>query len=255
MAESKPAAAVRSKLDAAYGKARAPAAEQPAHPAGTLDQVVRDHADQVRRIARYYARRTNGAVEMDDLASVGVIGLIDAYHRYDPAGGREFGVYAEFRIKGAILDELRRLDPMSQPQRRRMRALDVAVNELATELGREPSEGELAQHLGKPLAEVQRLRRDVQEIRFVSAEDSDIPDIRVDLSGTRLDRTQLRLMLRQALEQLVERDQQVLGLYYLHDLSLKEIGVAFGVTEARVSQLHKQAVLNLRAVLEREGAF
>ena len=243
---------VRQQLQRAYGKAGAPAAATVERP--PIDDVIRDNAPLVRRIARRYGRVTGGALDVDDLISVGIMGLIQAHHNFDPSTGKPFRAYAEFRIRGAILDELRRVDPMSQPRRRKFRKFERAIAELAHELGRQPSEGELAEHLGVSLADLQTKRRDLQQIRFVPADGPEIDDIRVDLAGSKVDRSTLRLILTHAIEQLPERDQQVLGLYYFHDMKLREIGDILGVTEARVCQLHKAAVVKLRALLAEEGA-
>ena len=247
---------VRRQLKAAYGKTK------PSPGSGTgdaedrpsIEQVIADNAGLVRRVARRHSRVSGGALDLDDLISVGVMGLIQAWHNFDASTGKPFRSYAEFRVRGAILDELRRIDPMSQPRRRKVRKFERAINELAHELGRQPSEQELAQHLDVPLDELQKMRRELQQIRFVPADGGEIDDIRHDLAGSRMPRSQLRLVLTNAIEQLPPRDQQVLGLYYFHDMKLREIGEILGVTEARVCQLHKAAVGKLRVILDDSGA-
>lgn len=229
----------------AYAKNEARGRTQPS--ATTLEAVVRDYAGLVRRVARRMARATGGAVDLDDLTSVGVLGLIDAHQRYDPSGGRPFPVYAEYRIRGAILDELRRLDPMTQPMRRRARAMDKARRELATILGREPEDQELAEHMGVTLERVQTDRRELQPQSFVPEDEVD--DIRPDLAGGAADRASTKSALAAAIRTLPERQQQILALYYFEDLTLKEIGTILEVTEARVCQLHKVAVVALREQL------
>ena len=219
-----------------------------------LDKVVRDHADLVRRMARRYVRATGAAVDMDDLLSVGVMGLLEAHQLYDPSGGRPFRVYAEFRVRGAILDELRRLDPMSQSMRRKVKAFVRAKKDLANCLGREPNEEELAEHLEVSLDEVHKLRRGVEH-RFVPYDKTNPSELISNAARSKKDSTQLRLTLSKAIEKLPERDQQLLALYYLQDLTMKEIGRILELTEARISQLHKQAVKKLRAILEKDGAL
>jgi RNA polymerase sigma factor for flagellar operon FliA len=215
-----------------------------------LQEVVREHAPLVRRVARRYARSVGGAVDLDDLTSVGVMGLIDAFRRYDPGGGREFRVYAEFRIRGAILDELRRLDPMTQPMRRRVRALEKHRRQLATELGREPTPTELAAHAGVPVERMQAELAELQPQQFVP--ETELDDIRNDLAHASADKLSLRSALVKAIAELSDRHQKILSLYYLHDLTLREIGEVLDVTEARVCQLHKAAVGELRARLSPE---
>ena len=240
---------VRDKLRQAYAGG-AEGATSDATELEDLDTVVLKHTDQVRRIARRVARSTGGAIDVDDLFSVGVIGLIQAYHAYSMDAGRPFGVYAEYRIRGAMLDEMRRLDPMSQPMRKKSRSLDKAVNTLSHRLGREPTEVEIAEFMETSLEQVRRTRREVQQHRFVTYEDTRIDDLRLSMSEGGFLGPNAKIALAQAIQKLPERLQQLLMLYYFHDLSLKEIGRVLEVTEARVCQLHKQAVKELRGHLE-----
>ncbi len=240
---------LRQKLNAAYAAAGAgPVTGDEERP--SPEEIINEHAALVRRLARRFAHSSGGVVDVDDLISVGIMGLLQARENYDPAGGRPFRTYAEFRIRGAILDELRRMDPMSQPQRRKVRAFERAVAELSNELGREPSEQEIADTLKISVDQLHTTRRELQQVRFVSTENDDMPDLRAELAATRIDRSTLRLILIDAIRQLPERQQQVLSLYYFQDMKLKEIGDILSVTEARVCQIHKAAVLDLKAVLE-----
>ncbi len=243
---------VRQRLRSAYGRT----SSQTQHPTGLSEaEAITEHADLVRRVARRYARVTSAVLELDDLISVGMMGLLQAHKSYDSAGGKPFRTFAEFRIRGAILDELRRVDPLSQPQRRKLRKMESASRRLSHRLGREPEEDELADAMELSLSELQDMRTALQQVTFVRSESSDLDDIRIDLRASQLDRGSLRVMLVDAIRHLPERDQQVLALYYLHDLRLREIGEIFEVTEARVCQIHKQAVVRLRAVLDEDGAF
>ncbi len=248
---------VRSRLQAAYGRTTDPGqpASEPSDSAdaGGLPPVeiaIQENADLVRRLARRYARATGGALDVDDLISVGIMGLIQAHQNYRPEGGKPFRTYAEFRIRGSILDELRKLDPMSQPMRRKVRKFEAAMAELAHELGRQPNERELAEYLEVSLDKLQSMRRDLQQVRFVAAESGQIDDLRGFITASGVSREQLRLVLTDALGKLPEREQQVIGMYYFHDLKLREIGEVLEVTEARVCQIHKAAVAKLRVVLE-----
>ena len=240
----------RERLRQTYGDAKAPAKTKKKSDAATIEKVVIEHIEQVQRISRRVARSTGGAIDADDLFSVGVIGLIQAHESYDPSGGRPFHVYAEYRIRGSMLDEMRRLDPMSQPMRKKSRTLDRAVNALSHILNRAPTEEELAEHMEMSLEAVQQLRREVHQHRFVAYEDSRIDDLRVSISESGLAGPSGKVALANAISKLEERLQQILALYYFHDLSLKEIGQVLDVTEARVCQLHKKAVDDLRKVLE-----
>ncbi len=216
----------------------------------TPAELVRAHAGLVRKLARRLTRATGGVVELEDLFSVGIIGLLQAQKTYEPAGGRPFAVFAEFRVRGAMLDELRRRDPMSQSLRRKARGLETAVRNLTAQLGRIPTESEVAAHMNLELSALQTLRRDVQERRAVQFEDSRITDLRSVIVRSALPPAVLRVSLIQAMQTLPERLQQVIGLYYFQDMGLKQVGEILGVTEARVCQLHKQAVQRLRVAFQ-----
>ncbi len=216
-------------------------------PQATLEQVVEQHAGLVRRVARRIARRCGGAVDLDDLISAGMIGLIDAWQRYDASGGRTFEVYAEFRVRGAILDELRRLDPMTQPMRRRARKIEAARNRLRSQLGREPTEDQLAEALQTPVDKLRRELDELQPIQFVP--DDDLVGLASDLGKRAAERADLRAVLERALERLDERSRIVLALSYVHDLTLREIGEVLELTEARICQIRSKALRTLRAQL------
>ena len=240
----------RERLRQTYGKGKKAPKRKKKADAATIEKVVIEHIEQVRRISRRVARSTGGAIDADDLFSVGVIGLIQAHESYDSTGGRPFHVYAEYRIRGSMLDEMRRLDPMSQPMRKKSRTLEKAVNTLSHALNRPPTEQELADQMEISLADVQQLRREVHQHRFVVYEDTRIDDLRLSIAESGLTGPTGKVALADAISKLDERLQQVLALYYFHDLSLKEIGRVLEVTEARVCQLHKRAVVDLRKVLE-----
>ena len=241
---------VRERLRQTYGDGDTKPRRKNATDPATIEKVVLEHVAQVRRVARRVARSTGGAIEADDLFSVGVIGLIQAHESYDSTGGRPFHVYAEYRIRGSMLDEMRRLDPMSQPMRKKARMLDKAINKLSHTLSRAPTEEELAAQLDLSLEDLQLLRREVQQHRFVAYEDTRIDDLRLNITQAGLGGPGAKLALTDAISKLDARLQQVLALYYFHDLSLKEIGKVLEVTEARVCQLHKQAVAEMRKILE-----
>ena len=243
----------RDQLTRAYG--RTPSSHGMAAASAVspdIDQVIREHAHIVGRVARRIARRTGGVVEMDDLVSAGMLGLIDAHGKYSAAGGRDFATYAEFRIKGSILDELRRMDPMSQPMRRKARAIERATARLSHELGREPSVEELATAMGLDADELRKHMEEVQPVTFIGVSEVDFSDLRDELALQKLDRAAMKAALARGLRELPERSQQLIALYYFHDLTLREIGEVLDVTEARVCQLHKEAVKRLRASLTEE---
>jgi len=255
MSENTKTDQMRRRLRRTYGAAE-PLVVPKERPEGVAHlspaELVEKHSPLVRKLARRFTRSTGGVVDLEDLYSVGIIGLLQAQKTYDPAGGRAFHVFAEFRVRGAILDELRRRDPMSQSLRRKAKAMNAAVRDLTHELGRQPTELELAERMDLELSSLQSLRRDVQEKRMVEFEDNRITDLRALIARSKLPPEVLRLALVQAIGKLPQRLQQVVGLYYFQDMGLKQVGEILGVTEARVCQLHKKAVEQLKDVFERD---
>ena len=242
---------VRRKIERAYTESGVADIRNTAEWARQQEAVVREYAHLVRKIARRFARASGGAVDVEDLTSVGMMGLLDAHGRYDPEGGRRFEVYAEFRVRGAIIDEMRRLDPMSQPMRRKARAMTRVRQGLAQELGREPTSEEHAERMGVSLDEFHRLQNELQPQIHIS--DDGATDICDNLAFSALDKVSMHSVVSKAIKMLPERSQQVLALYYFQDLTLREIGEVLEVTEARVCQLHKEAVLQMRKFIRSEG--
>ncbi len=238
-------------------------------------QPVRRHSESIDRnamILEYYplvksvAYRLVGRfpanVEVDDLINVGTLGLIDAIERYNPERQDSFKAYAEVRIRGAIIDELRQLDWVPRSVRKRGHELEKVQRRLERTLGRPPTESEMARDLGLTLKEYQgRLRNDATA-SVVSLEDLGIQeenrrDILQVLKGDQADPEALLEAKRatdklaMAISALPERERVVISLYYFEDLTLKEIGRVLGVTESRVSQIHSRAVARLRIKLKK----
>jgi RNA polymerase sigma factor FliA len=191
---------------------------------------------------------------------VGMMGLSDALTRFDVAQGVQFETFATQRIRGAMLDELRGNDWMSRGDRRHQRTIETAVHKLEQKLGRAPSEGEIASELGMKLTDYQELLGKVRGTQLVYLEDmsgdegdEDFLDRHVaDAEANplaRLSDRKMREALVGAIENLPEREQYVMSMYYEHDMNLKEIAAVLGVTESRVCQLHSQSIARLRAKL------
>jgi RNA polymerase sigma factor for flagellar operon FliA len=199
-------------------------------------------------------------VEIDDLIQVGMMGLSDALARFDAAQGVQFETFATQRIRGAMLDELRSSDWMSRGDRRNQRLIETAVHKLEHKLGRAPHEAEIAAEMGMKLVEYQELLNKVRGTQLVyledmSGDDGDedyldrhMVDVEANPLGRLADR-KMREALVAAIENLPEREQYVMGMYYEHDMNLKEIAAVLGVTESRVCQLHSQAIARLRTRL------
>lgn len=224
------------------------------------DALVMAHIDLVRSMASRLGRRVPSHVELSELVSVGVLGLIDAARRFDPALGVPFEAFARRRIHGAMLDSLRRLDRVPRSVRRMQRRMESVLGELRHMLGREPESAEVAEALGltpEAYAEVLDDLRwaDVAVVRSTSGTEDDPHDLLdVAMDGdegpyAQLERRALRARLADALRELPDRERQILALSYQEELTLAEIGEVFGVSESRVSQLRTQAVARLRTKL------
>jgi len=216
---------------------------------------------QVRYIARRIHERLPRHVPFEDLVHAGVIGLIDALHKFDRGKHVQFGSYAKFRIRGAILDSLREMDWSPRDLRRKARQLEEAHNRLRSLLGRSPSEQELAEELHLDLHGLQVLLGEIDglevgSLKVQSPRDGTEEDL-CEYLPNRPEETPLLLCLRsemkgllaRAIEELPEKERQVLALYYFEELTMKEVGAVLGVGESRVSQIHSMAVIRLRARL------
>jgi RNA polymerase sigma factor for flagellar operon FliA len=202
-------------------------------------------------------------VDIEDLMNVGVIGLIQAVDRYDPNRDNKFMTYAIFRIKGAVLSELRARDFLSRSNRRKIRELENAFMRLEQKLGREADDGEVAQELGMDLEQVHRTRQ-MSSISFISLEELGVSSrdekekllsYLVNNDDDALNLTKLKELkeaVARAIEQLAEKERLVISLYYLEELTMKETGKVLGITESRVSQIHSQVILRLRAKLRKQ---
>ena len=226
---------------------------------GRLDSgsLLKQYSPLVRRLAHQLIAKLPANVEIDDLIQVGMIGLNDALCRFDPAQGVQFETFATQRIRGAMLDELRGSDWMSRGDRKHQRMIETAVHKLEQKLGRAPSETEIAAEMGMKLAEYQELLGKVRGTQLVYLEDMSGDDgdedfldrHMVDADANplgRLSDRKMREALVAAIENLPQREQYVMSMYYEHDMNLKEIAAVLGVTESRVCQLHSQSIARLR---------
>lgn len=225
----------------------------------TKDKQVAGYLPLVKRIAYLLMAKLPASVEVDDLIQNGLIGLLDAMDRFEDGLGAQFETYAVQRIRGAMLDGLRENDWLPRSVRKEMRRVEEAIRVLEHEIGRPPSETELAKALDMPLADYQRLLQDarghqlvyIDEVSDGNGEDyldrhsaSSVPDPLhiLEEAGT-------RQALIAAIDELPEREKLMMSLYYEQDLNLREIGEVMGVTESRVCQLHSQAVARLRSAI------
>jgi RNA polymerase sigma factor for flagellar operon FliA len=217
------------------------------------DALVLQHAELVKRIAYHLAGRLPSQVDVDDLIQAGMVGLLEASANYVPDRGATFETYAGIRIRGAMLDTLRKLDWAPRSVHRKARAAEEALRAVERELGAAAGDAEVAARLGVPIDEYQRIVRDATSCRLLSldelTEGDDASDPVVDSAAGPLGEVTeeaMRRALARAIGDLPEREQLVMSLYYEQDLNLKEIGAVLGVTESRVCQLHGQALGRLR---------
>lgn len=234
-------------------------------PAETVDQSERDrlitsHLPKVKYIADRIAAKLPPSVERDDLYGAGVVGLIDAVERFDPSRGIAFTTFAEMRVRGAILDNLRALDWASRSTRRRAREVQAVYAQIEQENSRPAKEEEVAARLKITLAELHETLRDIRGLSITNLDERDeetglsVAEMIADKGVSPLDQleeSQRRKLLARSIDKLPERERQVIALYYLEELTMKEIGEVLGVTESRVSQLRAQAVLRLRNNLKK----
>lgn len=218
-----------------------------ASPRLTDDEVVRTYANLIDRVARRISARTANTVQADDLWSAGALGLIDAYRRFDAGRAVKFESFAEHRIRGAMIDELREMDHLPRRLRADTDKVRKARQALATSLGREPSLEEVALKVGLPLEDVSTLDSLGQPVVQITAELSLSSE--ATPQDEQYDRAALALRVQGAIEQIAPRLQLVMSLHYVDGLTYKEIAQALEVSEARVCQLHGEAVKKLRELL------
>jgi RNA polymerase sigma factor FliA len=225
------------------------------------EALVERHLPLVKYAATWVAGRLPSHLRLDDLYSAGMLGFLDAIEHYDPERGVPFSAYAAPRIRGAILDELRRVDCVPRRVRRRLRDAQRTMDQLSHELDRAPTEEEMAARMGVDVAEYQRLLG--EGVTLVSLDDAMRDDDRLATFDALVDGSlpsplgalevrEQRRWLGRLIDGLPERERQVLALYYYEELTMQDIGAVLGVTESRVSQIHSGAVLRLRTALRRQ---
>jgi RNA polymerase sigma factor for flagellar operon FliA len=214
----------------------------------------------VRFLALRIRERLPQQVEMEDLISAGVVGLMDAMQKFDPEKKVQFRTYAQFRVRGAMLDSLRALDWGPRDLRRKGRAVEEAIRSLSAKLGKAPTEVEVAKEMGLELNAYQQLLGELSGLELSSlnatpGEDAGVEALALLPAGPEDDpflqceSNEMRRLLAQAIEDLPERERMVLTLYYYEELTMREVGATLGVVESRVSQLHSSAMVRLRVAL------
>ncbi len=228
------------------------------------NDLILEYAPYIKYLAHRLASRLPDSISVDDLISVGVIGLIDAIEKFDPSFKTKFKTYAEFRIKGAMIDELRSMDWIPRSVRKKSQMLEDAYLRLESKLGRAPDDNEVAEELGLNLDEFYKLLDQAKGVTLFPLEiwsgvdENDTTDLR-DSSNfywgedpvSLIDEKEKRILLAKALEQLSEKERLVLTLYYYEELTMKEIAHIMGYTESRISQIHTKAILKLKVKIKK----
>ncbi len=219
------------------------------------EDLVMQNVELVKRIAQHLAARLPSSVDIDDLLQSGMVGLLEAASNFDPSRGASFETYAGIRIRGAMLDDIRKHDWTPRSVHHKYRQVTDAINAIEGETGRAATTEEIAGRLGITVDEYHKILTDSASARLFSLEETleepafahRPPSSNTALPEQDLYQSQFRSNLSAAIEQLPERERLVLSLYYERELNLKEIGKVLDVSESRVCQIHGQAVMRLRA--------
>ena len=233
----------------------------------TRDRLITEYLPFVKRIVHRMAVHLPAHVDVDDLMNAGVIGLIQSIDRYDSARDNTLATFASFRIRGAVLSELRSRDILSRGNRKKVREMQQTWILLEKKRGREVEDWEVAGELGMTTDEFDDLQR-MAAISFVSLDDMDSPlngerekllshfvsgEVQDALTLTRA--SEIRTALTKAIDKLSDRERMVISLYYVDELTLKEIGEVMNLTESRISQIHSAVIMRLRKKLMKDGVL
>ena len=225
---------------------------------GQGQDPILKHVGLVKRTALHLKSRIPQVMDVDELVQVGMVGLIEASQNFDATRGVDFEIFARTRIRGAILDEVRRISVLPRSAISHIRGTNVATQQLATVLGRAPTQAELADFMGKDVSEYQKERSHAHQMLMVDSEAAE-----EEVLNTAAQRgcepeeevadAIINDMLADGISQLAERDQVIMALYYTEDMNLKEIGAVLDISESRVSQLLSANVQKLRKIMVLSG--
>lgn len=227
------------------------------------EEVVKEYIPLVKYIASRVIIGKTKYVEFEDLVGYGMVGLMDAINKFDATKGMKFSTYASIRIKGAIIDEIRKNSPISKGAMNKLNRYNEAIEKLQKELFREPTLEEISREMGIPIENISEIENYINYISTVSLEDmifskeDDIPlmgiveDKKSPCPQEVVEEKELLEILAKAIDALNEKDRTVLSLYYYEGFTLKQIGKVLSVSESRVCQLHSRAIVHLRKIIEK----
>lgn len=222
----------------------------------SADRVNDEHILLVTKIAKHMAGRLPNTVRFEDLVQSGMVGLLEAMNNYDETKGASFSTFASIRIKGAMIDELRRGDWAPRSVHRNSRRILDAIRVVENETGRDAKDADVAEKMGVSINEYHSMLQDTNGVRVCELEDTSIIGDGVEMFMNQMDSPleavnviEYKEKLAEQVAKLPKKERLVLALYYEEDLNLKEVGEVLGVTESRISQIHSQAVLRLKSRL------
>ncbi|MFA7347943.1 MAG: FliA/WhiG family RNA polymerase sigma factor [Desulfurivibrionaceae bacterium] len=231
------------------------------------NELILTYTPLIKYIAARLAARLPAQVSLDDLVSCGIIGLIDAINKFDVSKNVQFKTYAEFRVKGAMLDELRALDWVPRSVRRKTTDLEKAYADIEKQVGRPATDEEVAQTMGLTLDDFYKLLDETKSVSFMDIEflrqkatEANDPTLAETFAMddrdpfTAINLSQIRELIAGAISDLPEKEKLTVSLYYQDELTMKEIGEVLGYTESRISQMHSKAMFRLRAKLKKSLA-
>ncbi|MFA6498107.1 MAG: FliA/WhiG family RNA polymerase sigma factor [Desulfurivibrionaceae bacterium] len=228
------------------------------------NELILTYTPLIKYIAARLAARLPAQVSLDDLISCGIIGLIDAINKFDVSKNVQFKTYAEFRVKGAMLDELRALDWVPRSVRRKTTDLEKAYADIEKQTGRPATDEEVAQTMGLALDDFYKLLDETKSVTFMDIEflrqkatEANDPTLAETFAMddrdpfTAINLSQIRELIANAIAELPDKEKLTVSLYYQDELTMKEIGEVLGYTESRISQMHSKAMFRLRAKLKK----
>jgi RNA polymerase sigma factor for flagellar operon FliA len=223
------------------------------------EELIMKYAPLVKYVADRLAIRMPSHISKDDMTSAGIIGLFDAIENFDPDRGIKFETYAFYRIRGAVLDEMRKLDWIPRSVRKEIQQIEAAITAVRMKLGRDPEDHEIAGEMGVSIESYFIMMNKAHGVNLLSLDEpmmgSSVTAVNKMESKTpspfdELDKNELKEVIAGALSNLHEKERMVVSLYYFDELTLKEIAQVMGLTESRISQIHTKAIITLRAKLK-----